>query len=217
MLVPGRSPITYAESLEQSRVELRWQTASSRNPGDTYQIDIVELGQAVTAGRRGLTYRLCLNGEVIFAGDDIEVPVGTEARSSETVRGLVQMLLYPEADVPLNARQRGFLTRCRDDIVGLVADRAGPYQVGERVEVRLPDGRLLTGTVTSTVPVVGGDQIRSYQWTPDSDLFAGRADGPRGTIVSPAGAVRPTVLPPTADPGAPANLADQFVPHATAP
>ncbi|EFC82859.1 hypothetical protein [Parafrankia sp. EUN1f] len=212
--VPGRPPITYAESLEQSRVELRWETTSSQHVGDLYQVDIVDLGCTVTEGRRELTYRLCLNGDVVFAGDDIEVPADTEPRSSETVRGLVQMLLHPEADVPLNARQRSFLTRHHDDVAGLVAEHAGPHQVGDRVEVRLPDGRLLTGEVKATVPAADGEEIRSYQWTPDGDLFAGAADGPRGTIVSPAAAVRTTLLPPPAGPlpGVPAGPADQAVP-----
>ncbi|EIV91326.1 hypothetical protein FraQA3DRAFT_0767 [Frankia sp. QA3] len=205
--LPGRQPVTYAESLARSRPLLRWEEAGLEDPSDVYRLDALALGRDVHEGRRDLTYRLSLNSRVLVAGNDIEVPADLVVRSSDTIRGLITMLTSPGIDAPPTAGQQVLLRR-RDELLSLVAENPGPFRVDERVEVRLPDGRTLTGTVTAAIR--GADQdVRSYQWNPDRTSMPGSLFGPRGVlrggIVSPAAAVRASLLPDsTADVNLPA-------------
>ncbi|ABD12661.1 hypothetical protein Francci3_3304 [Frankia casuarinae] len=195
--VPGRGPVTYAESLACSRVLLRWEARGLEDLSDVYRLDVLALSRDIREGRRELTYRLSVNDRVMVAGNDIEVPGGIVVRSSDTVRGLMVMLTSPDPELALTAGQRDVLRR-RDELMSLVAEKPGPLRPGERVEVALPDGRMLTGTVTAATR--GADQdVRSYQWNPDQASLPGGFFGPhgllRGGIVSPAPAVRATLLP----------------------
>lgn len=204
--IPGPDgPVTYAESLARSRLLLRWEATGLEDSSDVYRLDALAFGQDVHEGRRDLTYRLSLNNRVLAAGNDIEVPADLVVRSSDTIRGLITMLTSPDAEAPPTAGQQVLLQR-RDELLSLVAENPGPFRPDERVEVRLPDGRILTGTVTAAIR--GADQdVRSYQWNPDRASLPGRLFGPRGVlrggIVSPAAAVRASLLP---DPAADVNL-----------
>jgi hypothetical protein len=195
--VPGVASLTYAVSLERSSVLLRWEQNGLEDPSDVFRVDVVAVGEEVRDGRRDLTYRLSLNGRVLLAGDDIEVPADVVAHSSETLRGLIAILTSPDDGAPPSVGQEIVLRR-RDELLSLVAENPGPLRPDERVEVRLPDGRLLTGTITTAIQGADGT-VRSYQWTPDPAWLPGvplGADGAaRGGFVSPAQAVRASLLP----------------------
>jgi len=195
--VPGAPPLTYAASLERSSVLLRWEQNGLEDPADVFRVDIVAAGADVIEDRRALVYRLSLNGQVVLAGNDIEVPADLTVRSTETIRGLVAMLTSPDDDAPPTVGQEIVLRR-RDELLSLIAENPGPFRPDERVEVRLPDGRLLTGTVTTAIPGADGT-VRSYQWTPDPEwlpgVHLGRDGSVRGGFVSPAQAVRASLLP----------------------
>lgn len=195
--VPGAPPCTYAASLARSDVLLRWEQGGLEDPSDVFRVDVVAAGEVVRDGRRELVYRLSLNGQVLAAGDDIEVPTDLEVRSSNTIRGLIAMLTSPDDDLPPNTGQETVLRR-RDELLSLVAENPGPFRPDERVEVLLPDGRLLTGTVAFAVPGSDGT-ARSYQWIPDAAWplggHGGHGGNVRGGFVSPASAVRASLLP----------------------
>ncbi|MCM3886823.1 hypothetical protein [Frankia sp. R82] len=197
--VPGRPELSYGESLARSAVLLRWEQAGLEDPSDVVRLEIVVLGQDVHEGRRELTYRLSWNDRVLAAGDDIEVPADVVVRSSDTIRGLVMMLTSPDPDMPPTAGQ-DMLRQRREELRSLVAEHPGPFHQGERVEVRLPDGRIVPGTVMAAIRGAnGGQDPRSYQWTPDRAALPGGLFGLggvlRGGFVSPASAVRASLLP----------------------
>ncbi|WP_261576171.1 hypothetical protein [Frankia gtarii] len=196
--IPGPGgPVTYAESLARSRLLLRWEQTGLEDSSDVYRLDVLAFGQDVHEGRRDLTYRLSLNNRVLVAGNDIEVPADLVVRSSDTIRGLITMLTSLHADAPPAVAQQVLLQR-RDELLSLVAENPGPFRGDERVEVRLPDGRTLAGTVAAAIRGADRD-VRSYQWNPDRASLPGSLFGPRGVlrggIVSPAAAVRASLLP----------------------
>ncbi|MCK9895017.1 hypothetical protein [Frankia sp. AgB32] len=206
--LPGGRPLTYHQSLAGSSVLLRWEQAGLEDPSDVFRLDVLALGSEIQDGRRDLTYRLSLNDRVLLAGNDIEVPADIVVRSSDTIRGLVAMLTSPDLETPPTAGQQVLFPR-RDELLSLVAENPGPFPPDERVEVRVPDGRLLTGTVTAAIR--GADQpARSYQWIPDRSSLPGGLLGPggvlRGGIVSPASAVRASLLPEPPELPEPAEL-----------
>jgi hypothetical protein len=195
--LPGRPPDTYRRAMARSRVLLAWEAESLEDPADLYRLDIVDLHPSATPGADTMTYRLSVNGAVVFAGDDIDVPAGTPARDTGTVRALVTMLRDPP--VPPTRRQRDLLERRGDDLASLVVDVPAPFPPGTRIETRLPGGRTATGTVVHATGGGAGGRPTSYAWTPDRDTLPGAplhpAGGPRGWLVSPAADVRATLLP----------------------
>jgi hypothetical protein len=75
--------------------------------------------------RLAVAYRVSVDGEVLAAGADLEIPAATDLTADSTLRGLVALLLEPEPDAagdPARAALRAQTSRHRSSGSGMAAE-----------------------------------------------------------------------------------------------
>jgi hypothetical protein len=209
--VPGKSPIGYQAALSEHPPIHHW---SSGDAGRRCVVEILDAARtargAATAGAQPetscglLTYRVSLNGVVVFSDDDIETPAHALPEADETIREVVTLLTWIDPDIPLTPRQVAFVDEYGELLRAQVAEPSAPYPTGTRV--RVTDGdRETTGVVVEAIssdrPAPSDDAPSpavAYAWRPDISELPGHpwATSPQHTLVSTAEAVTPTLATP---------------------
>jgi hypothetical protein len=177
---------------------------------------VVDLGQGTllevlgsrpepASGSTLVSYRLCHDGRVVLAGDDVRAPAGADVAADDSVRALLAVVVDPD---PLHrgrefgAGSRGFLEAHGDRLLDAAAGPPAPYPAGTRVAVDV-DGRRHLGRVAYSVVSRQGEAL-AYAWTPDVASLVGhpwrrgisRNAEPERTLITPAAKVTPTVAGP---------------------
>lgn len=219
----GHEPATYGRLLHVDPPLRIWQH-------DPYRVDIVSAtpgGDGLAGGGHALTYRVCLNGDVIFAGQDALIPAESDPRSDDAVRRVIDRVIdQPWDRGEASFAQQSFLDVNRERLALRALRLTPPYSGGTRILVDLPGGLTATGVVRG--PVVRGGRTAGYLWRPDvadlpghpghrrpdyvlyadaervRDTLAGQdtaVDGPDGPVVLTFGATIATVDDPRFDRG----------------
>jgi len=209
LLVPGQPPVSYRRALAASRPATgSWRFPGLADPREEITIEMEGLAAAKPEhptpadenGRLVVAYRVAVDGAVLTAGADLEVPADTDLAADSTVRGLVTMVFESDPDA-LAMPGHDVLGSRADEITSLVLDPPQPHPPGTRVTVLAPrgPGEGWTGTVVKAYHD-RENEVRSYAVHPDTaDLPGHRWYGQaaaRATKIAPAGQVRATLAGP---------------------
>jgi hypothetical protein len=184
VLVPGRPPVSYRRAVATSLPAVgSWTFSGLADPNEEIRIELAGLGAPRRGyragmgegGRLAVAYRVSVDGEVLAAGADLEIPAATDLTADSTLRGLVAVLLEPEPNLA-RIPARAALRARADELASLIVDPPSPYPPGTRVTVSAPDtgpgGRPWTGTVVKAYQTRAA-MIRSYAVHPDAAELPG--------------------------------------------
>jgi|GEM_PF-5895623 len=184
VLVPGRPPVSYRRAVATSLPAAgSWTFSGLADPNEEIRIELAGLGAPRRGYRAGMgedarlavAYRVSVDGEILAAGADLEIPAATDLTADSTLRGLVAVLLEPEPDAAGDPARAALRARA-DELASLVVDPPSPYPPGTRVAVSAPasglGGRPWTGTVVKAYQTRAA-MIRSYAVHPDAAELPG--------------------------------------------
>jgi hypothetical protein len=196
VLIPAQADTSYRQAM-RAEAPLRTWTE------DGYRVDILAADPVhdpdTGSDRLAITYRMSHQDRVVFAGQDIEAPAGTDPAGDDTVRAVVDLLCYADPDPRLTPAQAAFLDAHAEALTGLVLAPEPPYPTGTRIAVATAGADAATGTVISH-PTGPDGQVIAYGWRPDLAQLPGHPwyDQPGNAMIAAAERVRPTLAAPDA-------------------
>jgi len=193
VLLAGRPPATYGRLTHDSPPTRSWAQARLR-------VDVVPATwrATLTGGhRRRVAYRLTVDGELLFAGDDASVDASESPNSTAAVRNIVATILArPTLGRPFTDRQRRLLATHRRALTAAAQAPSHPYPPGTRVTVTDPHAaRPATGTIMG---IAAPHHRLIYRWRPDVAELPGHPwrDHPGWALEAPRQQVRATLATP---------------------
>jgi len=191
---PHADPQTYGRLLHASSPWRSWENGR-------FRLDILDT--TVDGGPSGTftlhaSYRIWVDGRVLFAGDDLDV-TSTDPTSDDALRRLAQQpLTVDRVARGYTARQIEYLQHDAADLAAALTPATAPYPVGTRIRAHgMQDGPSALGTVVTTVRNTAGQLC--YLWRPDVYDLPGHPYQQRHidhTLISPHHLVEPTLEGP---------------------